>query len=123
MLNMVFKIKILPLAEKEIDESIEFYESRSKGLGKQCLTYLKSYLKVLKTNPELFEIKKKPGYREMTLVKFPFVIIYEIIGAEIIIYSVFHTSRNPERKPYIEGSKVQIRKEQRFFCRDALQCV
>lgn len=77
----------------------EFYESRSKGLGKQFLTYLKSYLKVLKTNPELFEIKKQPGYREMTLVKFPFVIIYEIIGTEIIIYSVFHTSRNSERKP------------------------
>lgn len=98
MLNMVFKIKILPLAEKEIDESIEFYESRSKGLGKQFLTYLKSYLKVLKTNPELFEIKKQPGYKEMTLAKFPFVIIYEIIGTEIIIYSIFHTSRNPERK-------------------------
>ncbi|PWB22837.1 type II toxin-antitoxin system RelE/ParE family toxin [Flavobacterium sp. HTF] len=96
---MVFKIKILPLAEKEIDESIEFYESRSKGLGKQFLTYLRSYLKVLKTNPELFEIKKQPVYREMTLVKFPFVIIYEIIGTDIIIHSVFHTSRNPERKP------------------------
>lgn len=99
MQNMVFKITILPLAEKEIEESIEFYESRSRGLGKQFLTYLKSYLKVLKTNPELFEIKKQPGYREMTLVKFPFVIIYEIIGNEIVIYSVFHTSKNPERKP------------------------
>ncbi|WP_230392441.1 type II toxin-antitoxin system RelE/ParE family toxin [Flavobacterium sp. LC2016-01] len=99
MRNMVFKIKILPLAEKEIDESIEFYESRSKGLGKQFLTYLRYYLKVLKTNPELFEIKKQPGYREMTLVKFPFVIIYEIIETDIIIHSVFHTSRNPERKP------------------------
>ncbi|MBE8723515.1 type II toxin-antitoxin system RelE/ParE family toxin [Flavobacterium hungaricum] len=96
---MVFKIKILPLAENEIDESIEFYESRSKGLGKQFLSYLKSYLKVLKTNPELFEIKKEPGYRELTLVKFPFVIIYEIIENEVIVYSVFHTSRNPQRKP------------------------
>ncbi|WP_245179134.1 type II toxin-antitoxin system RelE/ParE family toxin [Flavobacterium chilense] len=89
----------MPLAEKEIEESIEFYESRSTGLGKQFLTYLRSYLKVLKTNPELFEIKRQPGYREMTLVKFPFVIIYEIIGNEIIIYSVFHTSRNPKKKP------------------------
>lgn len=96
---MVFKIKILPLAENEIDESIEFYENRSKGLGKQFLTYLKSHLQVLKTHPELFEIKKEPGYRELTLVKFPFVIIYEIINDEVIIYSVFHTSRNPERKP------------------------
>ena len=99
MLNMVFKIIILPLAEKEIDESIEFYESRSKGLGKQFLVYLKSYLKVLIKNPELFEIKKQPYYRELTLVKFPFVIIYEIIGNEVIIHSVFHTSRNPQRKP------------------------
>ena len=96
---MVFKVKILPLAENEIDESIEFYESRSKGLGKQFLSYLKSYLKVLKTNPELFEIKKEPGYRELTLVKFPFVIIYEIIENEVIVYSVFHTSRNPQIKP------------------------
>jgi hypothetical protein len=96
---MVFKIKILPLAEKEIDESIEFYESRSKGLGKQFLTYLKSYLKVLKTHPELFEIKKEPFYRELTLVKFPFVVIYEIFGNELIIHSVFHTSRNPKSKP------------------------
>ena len=58
---MVFKIKILPLAENEIDESIEFYENRSKGLGKQFLTYLKSHLQVLKTHPELFEIIKKYG--------------------------------------------------------------
>ena len=96
---MVFKITILPLAQKEIDESIEFYESRSKGLGKQFLIYLKAYLKVLSTNPELFEIKKQPSYRELTLVKFPFVIIYEIIQNEVIIHSVFHTSRNSQRKP------------------------
>lgn len=96
---MVFNITVLPLAEKEIDESVEFYESRSKGLGKQFLIYLKSYLKVLSRNPELFEIKKQPSYRELTLVKFPFVIIYEIIQNEVIIHSVFHTSRNSQRKP------------------------
>ena len=99
MLNMAFKIIILPLAEKEIDESIEFYESRSKAQGKQFLTYLRSYLTVLKANPELFEIKKEPLYSEMTLVKFPFVIIYEILQNEVIIHSVFHTSGNPQKKP------------------------
>lgn len=96
---MIYNIKVLPLAEKEIADAIEFYESRSKGLGKRFLTYLKSYLKVLKTNPELFEIKKQPHYRELTLVKFPFVIIYEISENEIIIHSVFHTSKNPQTKP------------------------
>jgi plasmid stabilization system protein ParE len=99
MPNMAFKITILPLAEKEIDQSIEFYENRNKGLGKQFLIYLKSYLKVLSASPQLFEIKKLPGYRESKLVKFPFVIIYEILQNEVIIHSVFHTSRNPQKKP------------------------
>jgi hypothetical protein len=29
---MVFKVLLLPLAEKEINESIDFYESKRKGL-------------------------------------------------------------------------------------------
>jgi len=44
-------------------------------LGKQFLLYFKGYLKILKTNPELFPIKKVPFYRELPLKKFPFVII------------------------------------------------
>ncbi len=96
---MVFKIFISRLAESEIVETIEFYESRRGGLGKQFLDYFKGYLKILKTNPELFSIKKPPFYRELALKKFPFVIVYEIFQNEVIIYSVFHTSRNPTKKP------------------------
>ncbi len=99
MKNMDFKIKILKLAQIEIEKNVDFYESRSKGLGKRFFIYLKSYYQILKTNPELFEIKKQPFYRELPLVKFPFVIIYEIFDDNILIHSVFHTSRNPEEKP------------------------
>jgi len=96
---MVFKLKILKLAETEINESINFYESRRAGLGKRYLGYLKAYFKILQTHPELFEIKRPPYYRELPLKKFPFVIIYEIYQKEILIHSVFHTSKNPTKKP------------------------
>ena len=96
---MVFKIVVSKLAESEIDESVQFYESRKTGLGKQFLVYFKGYLKILKTNPELFPIKKVFFYRELPLKKFPFIIIYEVFQDEVIIYSVFHTSRNPTNKP------------------------
>ncbi|WP_185963428.1 hypothetical protein [Flavobacterium gawalongense] len=56
---MVFKIVISKLAEIEIIEAIEFYENRRRGLGKHFLIYLKGYLKILKTNPELFALKKE----------------------------------------------------------------
>ncbi len=96
---MVFKIIISELASLEITESIEYYESRKKGLGKQFLNSLRMALAILKSNPELFSIKRKLVYREMPLAKFPFIIIYEIIESEVVIYSVFHTSRNPDKKP------------------------
>lgn len=95
---MAFRIRISNLAYNEIDEAIAFYESKSVGLGKNFLVYLKGYINVLKVTPELFAIKKKPFFRELPLKKFPFVIIYEIIEYEVVIYSVFHTKRNPSSK-------------------------
>lgn len=96
---MVFKLTILRLAEIEINESIDFYEARRAGLGKYFLIYLKGYFEILKTRPELFAIKKTPYYRELPLKKFPFVIIYEIYQREVVIHSVFHTSKNPTKNP------------------------
>lgn len=96
---MVFKIIISKLASLEITESIDFYELKRKGLGKDFLNHLKSAFNILKSNPELFSIKRKSIYREMPLKRFPFTVVYEIIGDEVIIYSVFHTSRNPDKKP------------------------
>lgn len=96
---MIYKIVISKLASLEIEKSIEFYESRKKGLGKEFLSYLKGYFSILKTNPKLFQITRKSIYRELPMKKFPFVIIYEIINNDVVIYSVFHTSRNPSKKP------------------------
>ena len=75
---MVFEIIVLPIAKLEIVESVEFYEARSKGLGKRFLQYLKGYLQILAVNPYLFELKRQPFYRELPLKSFPFVVIYEI---------------------------------------------
>lgn len=96
---MVFNIVISPLAAKEIDASIFYYNSRKIGLGFEFLVYLKGYLSILRRNPELFPLKRKKIYREIAMKKFPFIIIYEILNEEVVIYSVFHTSRNPADKP------------------------
>jgi hypothetical protein len=31
-------------------------------------------------------------------MSFPFVINYEVIGKQVIVYAVFHTKRNPGKK-------------------------
>ena len=96
---MTFNIVISPLAAKEIDATIFYYKSRKSDLGFEFLFYLKGYLSILKRNPELFPLKRKNIFREIAMTKFPFVIIYEIVKDDVVIYSVFHTSRNPADKP------------------------
>lgn len=95
---MAFKIVITNLASLEIEDAFEYYETKSKGLGNKFIVYLKGYINVLKVTPELFAIKRSPFFRELPLKKFPFVIIYEIDQNQVIVYSVFHTSRNPSNK-------------------------
>ena len=58
---------------------------------------LERRIKIIQLNPKLFR-KIKDDIRQVSLKKFPFVIIYEIFENIIIVYAVFHTSRNPENK-------------------------
>lgn len=46
--------------------------------------------------------KKVSNERRQTTVKeFPFVVIYEVFDNTIIVFAVFHTSRNPNDKNLI----------------------
>lgn len=77
---------------------MQWYESKKPGLGLIFLNYLDGYFQTLKTGKVIFPIKVKPVYRELALKKFPFVIVYEVVKINIIVYSVFNTYQNPEKK-------------------------
>ena len=98
---MKYDLIIKEEANFEIIESYVFYESKSKGLGDRFLNQLDIYFERIQSFPEHYQIKRNP-YREAFIKKFPFVIIYEIIENEIIVYAVFHSSRNPQMKPRIK---------------------
>ena len=67
---MPFEIIISRLAAYEIEKSVEFYETRKKGLGLEFTSYLKGYFSILITIPELFQIIRKSIYRELPLKNF-----------------------------------------------------
>ncbi|MEO5789111.1 type II toxin-antitoxin system RelE/ParE family toxin [Gelidibacter sp.] len=95
---MDYSLVILPLAQKEIDTALGWYESKQKGVGVEFLAYLESYFLALKEGGAIFQIKRGPCFRELPLKKFPFVIIYEIRANEIIVFSVFNTYQDPNKK-------------------------
>jgi mRNA-degrading endonuclease RelE of RelBE toxin-antitoxin system len=88
-----------PLAEKEYLESVSWYEDNLTGLGIDFIGEVEKVLTRIETNPLLYAVKKKQ-FREAPIKTFPYVIVYKINSKQkqIIIVSVFHTSRNPSLK-------------------------
>lgn len=86
-------------AVKELQESFEWYEVRCEGLGIQFIEHIDKTIRLIRKNPETFPVKGG-SYREVVINKFPFVIIYELLKNDHIVYilHIFHTKRNPKQK-------------------------
>ena len=78
-------------------EAYDWYEVQKKGLGEEFLAELDTSYKKIQTHPTFYSIIKK-NYRQVSLKRFPYVIVYEIIKSQVIVFAVFHTSRNPGLK-------------------------
>jgi hypothetical protein len=95
---MTYNFEIKEEARIEIIEAYIYYESQQTGLGVKFTEQLEKYLHILAKNPLLYPIKDY-GFREAYIIKFPFLIIYEVSEDMVVIYSVFNTYRNPDNKP------------------------
>ena len=90
---MKYNLIIKEEANQEIIDSYLYYENKSIGLGEKFLENLEIYFDRIQKYPKHYQIKRKP-YREVFVKNFPFLIIYEILKYSIVVYAVFHTSRN-----------------------------
>lgn len=95
---MKYVLEIKEEAVFDIKEAYLYYEEQRVGLGQRFLDNLETYLERVLKYPEHFQIKKKP-YREAFIKDFPFLIIYEIEAPKIIVYAIFNTWKNPNKKP------------------------
>lgn len=78
-------------------DAYDWYEIQLEGLGESFLDELEAgYRKVL-ANPTFYSFIEN-GYRRLLINRFPYVIIYEILDKTIVVFAIFHTSRNPENR-------------------------
>ncbi|MEP7170157.1 MAG: type II toxin-antitoxin system RelE/ParE family toxin [Bacteroidota bacterium] len=96
---MNYRLVLREKALTEIEEGYNWYETQQTGLGEKFLDAILSYAKVILKNPGSFKTTYK-NFKEIPIKKFPYLIVYFIDERKnmIVIISVFHTSRNPQRK-------------------------
>lgn len=95
---MTYKLILKSRAHKDLAEAIEYYQSKREGLDKKFLKCVDNFFDRITKNPLHYSLKSS-HFREAYIQKFPYVIIYEVINNEIVVFSVFNTHQNPTKKP------------------------
>ena len=95
---MKYVLEIKEEAIFDIKEAYLYYEEQKIGLGNRFLYTLETYIERVQKNPEHYQVKRKP-YREAFIKDFPYLIIYEIEANKVVVYAIFNTWKNPNKKP------------------------
>jgi len=96
---MSYKLIILDRAQEEIDEAYDYYSKISSGVLRSFDEHLEKVYQSLEANP-FYEIRYEK-LRALPFKSFPFVVFFKVDerSKTVYIYSVFHTSQNPEKYP------------------------
>ncbi len=87
-------VRLLSLAQAELDEAFLWYEDQVVGLGYSFLEEFHHSVKLIASFPTLYEQISK-DIRRCIMNRFPYGIIYGVDDNEIIIIAVAHLKRKP----------------------------
>jgi len=89
------QIKVTDDAKNDLQESAEYYEHNQTYLGHNFLDKVEEALERIKENPVQFpQIYKE--VRRALVGKFQYQVLFVIKSMKIIVFAIFHNSRNPE---------------------------
>ena len=91
---MTFHLTFRPGARRELDDAALWYESERRGLGEQFLAEVEQALALVLEHPERFPDVHR-GLRRIRVRRFPYSVIYRVVGNDIVVHAVFHARRNP----------------------------
>ena len=92
---MILPIKLLDVAEIEASEAIDWYENEEFGLGTKFRKSIEAAISSIQKHSVAFPVVHGSHVRNAQVRKFPFTIFFTIRADRILVYSIFHHSRNP----------------------------
>jgi plasmid stabilization system protein ParE len=87
------RVKILSVAESDLEEGYRFYESQADGLGTYFLDTLYSDIDSLAYFAGMHRIVL--GYHRLLSKRFPFAVYYRVVNDAVLVSAVLDCRRNP----------------------------
>ncbi len=94
------KLRLLDLVEYELDRLVPKLESARSGTGLRLYKEFAEAGRTIRKNPYFFPTVEDPPdtggeYREASLLRMTYRMIYEIRQSEIVVVSMIHSNRKP----------------------------
>lgn len=86
---------LLRSASADIRRAAQFYEEEASGLGEEFISHLERTFLRLSHDPELGTLLPR-GARRLIVQRFPYLVIYRLESAQIIVLAVAHQRRHPD---------------------------
>lgn len=83
-----------PLADRELTDASQFYETRAQGLGSRFLDAAERVVELLATHPEL-GTPLSTTIRSFPIPRFPYTVVYRLEPDRLFIAAVAHHRRRP----------------------------
>ena len=87
-------IRLLELAQAELDEAIGWYAEQALGLGDAFLLETLKVLKLVEQFPQAWH-PLTPEIRRCRLKRFPYSVVYTLDAEGILVLAVAHQHRKP----------------------------
>ncbi|MFP8490320.1 type II toxin-antitoxin system RelE/ParE family toxin [Gracilimonas sp. Q87] len=88
------EIRLLNVAQQEMDESFEFYEEQMAGLGHDFLAEILATLKRIKQDTDAWTPFSNRT-RRCLVNRFPFGVVYQVQVDAILVVAIAHLHRKP----------------------------
>jgi plasmid stabilization system protein ParE len=87
-------IRFLEIAERELDEAVEYYNVESPGLGDEFLLQILDALERIRQYSEAWQPFSR-NTRRCRVHRSPWGVIYQILESEVLVVAVAHLHREP----------------------------
>ncbi len=89
------KVEFLSVAQTELDQAFEWYETQQKDLGLQLLNEFDAAMRRIINYPESY-VLIETDVRRCLVKRFPYGILYGIDTDKIIVIALAHLHRKPD---------------------------
>jgi toxin ParE1/3/4 len=85
-----------PAAARELAADVRYYNAHYPGRGQRFAEAVERTLALIVEFPRAFPVLYKPDIRSAKVARFPYRVVYLVVGSNVDVLAVAHAKRRPE---------------------------